>query len=218
MHPSQIVHWVCNGRHPLGNCNVPILGRALAYCLGALVGDGNGYYSVSNNRFGISLGVTDRDFADNFGISLGKAFNAKVYEPWSSDDYKWNIDTSSRLLYGLLELVKEDPWILLRVIEDYYEDFLRGFFDAEGTADDKRRRVTADNTNRQYIRLVSYLLNKLGIQHSIHRYQVEHRNRKPYYVVYVKRVSLRKFAELVGFSIARKRNALIRMLNTSQQS
>ena len=131
-------------------------------------------------------------------------------------------------LYDLLKRAREgDPWILKPYLEEYPAEACRGFFDAEGSVNINRYQIAAYNTNPRIIGLFEGLLGKLGIDYRTYRYhrdefmicpktgKLYRRNSK-----FIIRLTIygedniMRFAEKVGFTIARKRAALMKLVRS----
>ena len=176
----------------------------------------------------VRLEVSDYDFAEEWGRRLAEALGrSKPYTPrWDDNHQRWVVKGNSILLYNLLKGAKEDPWILMPYLVKYPEEACRGFFDAEGGANADKYEVHADNTDLRIIQLFRALLEKIGIQCSIREKRYEndvfvspktgkcyHRNKPICYRIAIHgKENILRFAEGVGFTIARKRAELGRIL------
>jgi len=111
-------------------------------------------------------------------------------------------------------------------LEKYPADACRGFFDAEGGVNADSYELVAYNTDLRVIQLFKALLEKIDIQCSIRKVdrkndvlispsnsKVYHRNKLTLFRIAVHgKENIMKFAEKVGFTIARKRAELGRLL------
>ncbi len=116
-------------------------------------------------------------------------------------------------------MVQLVPWI--EKSPECVSTFLRGFFDSEGSMDEKRT-LTASNTNADLLKYVQHLLlayfgiattgPRVGSRKgSVLRKEGETFLRKSdCYVIRIRAGSLMAFRNKVGFTIARKRNRLDR--------
>lgn len=224
---STIGCWISGKHNPIGRCNRIREGPELAYVLSAWLGDGT--LSCWRNRvYTIRLAVKDYDFAEEWGRCLAIALNrSRPYKPWWNKRLQlWVVSGCSVLLCGLLGRAKDDPWILMPILEKYPADACRGFFDAEGYVDIRGYGVKAVNTDRRVIELFRLLLLKIGIDCTVNEDALKHDvfisparskvyQRKKHAIfrlaIYGKDGILR-FAERVSFIIARKRAALTRLL------
>jgi len=225
---GMISNWINGNCHPLGRCNKIVEGPGLAYAVCAWLGDGRLARDRKNREYCVKLAVKDYDFAEEWGRRLAEALGrSKPYVPrWSHHFKRWIVRGRSALLYSLLKRAKEDPWILLPYLEKYPAEACRGFFDAEGGVNQDKYEVYADNTDPRIIQLIKTLLEKIGIQCSIYerRYESDvfispdtgkcyHRNKPICYRIQVHgKENILKFAEQVGFTIARKRAGLAQIL------
>ena len=226
--PGMICNWVKGRYHPLGRCNRMVEGPGLAYVVGGWLGDGRLARDRSGYKHWVRLEVSDYDFAEEWGRRLAEALGrSKPYTPrWDDNHQRWVVKGNSILLYNLLKGAKEDPWILMPYLVKYPEEACRGFFDAEGGANADKYEVHADNTDLRIIQLFRALLEKIGIQCSIREKRYEndvfispktgkcyHRNKPICYRIAIHgKENILRFAEGVGFTIARKRAELGRIL------
>ncbi len=227
LNPGMICKWVKGRYHPLGRCNKIVEGPGLAYAVGAWLGDGTLAQDERNYEYYVKLAVSDYDFAEEWGRCLAEALGrSKPYAPrWDDDLQRWVVRGSSVMLYDLLKRTREDPWILMPYLEEYPAEACRGFFDAEGWVDVNCYQIVAGNTNPNIIDLFKKLLEKLGINYKTYR-----RRRKEFLIGprtgklyrrssrFVVRLTILgeenilRFAEKVGFTIARKQVELMKLV------
>ena len=225
--PGMICNWVKGRYHPLGRCNKIVKGLGLAYAVSAWLGDGTLARDRRNYKHYVKLAVSDYDFAEEWGRCLAEALGrSKPYVPkWDDDLQRWIVKGSSVLLYDLLKRAKDDPWILMPHLEEYPAEACRGFFNAEGWVEADYYRIVADNTDSNIIDLFSRLLEKLDINYKIYRCHqnetlVDPRTGKLYrrnsefitYLAIYGEENILRFAEKVGFTIARKRLELMKLV------
>jgi len=135
----------------------------LAYVLGAHLGDG------CSNRYSkrMELRVKDEEFADRFAETL-RRMGFGVYR--MSKDGVYYVFGISAMFYRWLENLDLDS--LEDIVNAYPIDFLRGFFDAEGSffAGRKTDRKTGQphctitNTREDLIELIKRTIVRLGFQ------------------------------------------------------
>ena len=227
MNPGAICNWVRGRHNPLRRCNNIVEGPELAYVIGGWLGDGTLARERNNYKCYVKLSVKDYDFAEEWGRCLAKASGRlKPYVPrWENALGRWVVKGSNILLYNLLKRARENPRILLPYLEKYPAEACRGFFDAEGSVWRKRYQVRVHNTDPRVIELCKQLLEKIGIYCSVHkRRQSElfkcpktgkryHRNSEAVLDLAIYgRENILRFAEKVGFTIARKRLELTRLI------
>jgi len=227
LNPGMICNWVKGRYHPLDRCNKIVKGSGLAYVVGAWLGDGSLARDRRNCEYYVKLEVIDYDFAEGWGRRLAEALGrSKPYVPkWDYDLQRWVVKGSSVLLYGLLKRAREDPWILMPYLEEYPAEACRGFFDAEGSVNVDYYHIVAGNTDPRIIGLFEELLGKLGIDCRTHQYYRDefmicpktgrlYRRNSEFIIrlaIYGGENILR-FAEKVGFTIARKKIALAKLV------
>ncbi len=103
--------------------------------------------------------------------------------------------------------------------------FLRAFFDSEGTVD-KNGNILVYNTDLVILNYVKQLLLKLNIEATGPHLLIKrgtpfydkkigktYYTRKDVYYLYIRASSRRRFAELIGFTIKRKMEKLMKALN-----
>lgn len=225
--PAMICKWVKGRYHPLGRCNKIVEGPELAYAVSAWLGDGTLARDKRNYEYYVKLAVSDYDFAKEWGRCLAEALGrSRPYMPrWDDDLQRWVVKGSSLLLYNLLKRAKDDPWILMPLLEKYPAEACRGFFDAEGSVNVDCYQIVADNTNPGIIYLFRRLLKELGIDSKIYLCRqgetfISSRTGKAYrynseYVIYLtitKEENILRFAEKVGFIIVRKQLKLMNLV------
>ena len=233
LNPGMICNWVKGRYYPLGRCNKIVEGPGLAYAVGAWLGDGTLARDKRNYEYYIKLAVSDYDFAEEWGRSLAEILGrSEPYRPRWDDRYgRWVVKGSSVILYGLLKRAREDPWILMPYLEKYPGEACRGFFDAEGWVDACNYRIEACNTNPDIIDLFRNLLGKLDIDCRTHRCRQNEiftspvngklYRRSSRFVVRLaiyREENILRFAEKVGFTIARKQVELIKLVRRYRKS
>jgi intein-encoded DNA endonuclease-like protein len=180
--------------------------KDLAYILGVLVGDGWVGY-----RYSIGLGSTSKEFAESFANALKNiGLHPNIYlEPKEHFQKRspnandlWRVIAYSRQFYKWykdlnLEKIKE-------VINGYEVDFVRGFYESEGSCRFRGNspEVGIHNTNRDLIIFVSGLLTGMGFNLSLNvqRYSRLKPNRKDCFSLHVlgKREEKLKFLETIN--------------------
>lgn len=136
--------------------------------LGVIYGDGYVWKRFSR------LKVKDKDFSEEFGKYVAKLIGRqKPYLPhWDKKEKCYIILISNHILCGFF---KQPLKVHKSIISTFPVDFLRGFFDSEGSTDyslNKQkgftRYVAASNSNLGLLRYVRKLLAQLGIRSSIY--------------------------------------------------
>jgi len=199
-----------------------------AYILGALAGDG----SINLNGISCHCGI-DEDFTEAFCKCVKKAYN---YKPRIKILYnnKGQINNYICHIYGNIynekfiinDILKYSdigrfnwkvPDEIINGNETVKSYWLRGFFDAEGCVsyDGKRKNIVVVSVNKKEMIKVAQLLKDLEIKFNIYFHK---RKKKSHSDVTVIRISndfynIKRFAEKVGFSINRKQQKLIDILN-----
>jgi intein-encoded DNA endonuclease-like protein len=194
----------------------------LAYIIGAIEGDGCVFYATIGKVWKIRLHVTDRDFAEEFNISMAKVLQTQphsVFKDTKSGKLGkkpvYNVWYTSKNLCAFLKSSQ-----IYSVIESFPQDFIRGFADAEGSVSVQKYNFKVDisNTSIETLEFVKGLLKKhFDIDSAIYiavRPNEHNFNKKTVFRLTIyRRASFRKYVESIGFSIARKREKLEEALN-----
>jgi len=198
---GTLCHWFYHGYHPLGSSNIFDVEQSpeLSYVIGAILGDGSLYNK--NGKGLIDLAVKDREFAEAFSDAISsvlqKKRNYKVQE-YENGNYRVSVCS-----YQLFRFLKKPIEELEPYAKAYPNAFLCGLYDAEGSADSERIRLS--NTNPEIIELAKTLLKQLGFKFSVY-YNPEHYGE--YVLAIYRKEQLRRFAEEIGFTILRKQTKL----------
>ena len=222
-----VMRW-CKGLHdPRNRLNSVKLDPSpeLAYVIGVMFGDGCVGFRRAGRayRYRIRLKVVDKDFAEEFKRcleALGLKPSLRLERDKTRCD-RWCVEANSKILYEFLKRPKEK---LFEVAKKYPIEFLRGFFDSEGTVylnpkNPRIARVRASNYDLELLEFMKVLLLDLGIYSTIYitKKKGEQSNirgkiykyRKNFYIIDISRKdSVKKFAINVGFTIRRKQNKL----------
>jgi len=198
-----VANWIYRGKKPVVRGHFdPTPLPELAYLLGARYSD----VSVSD-RF--KLEAIDKDFVEEFLRCLSKVMG-RSYKMHKKSKGTWVARGYEKTLINFMEkpLDHHKP-----IIELHPADFLRAFFDGEGHVTEIRKKgrvygcVAATNTNFEIIECVRDLLQKTFSLHpTLGR---NDKGRKVCYMVRLYRMDdIRRFNNLIGFSIERKKKRL----------
>nr|WP_240910668.1 LAGLIDADG family homing endonuclease [Thermococcus sp. MV11] len=221
---ATVLRW-CKGTHNTFNKTKRVNlepSPELAYIVGAYLGDAS-VSETGNYQYRIRLKVMDRDFAQNFERAL-KAMGANPrtgFERNRGRANRWWVEVTNKELFMFLKGPKDR---LFEVARAYPKEFLRGFFDSEGsvyvdTKDPRKAAVVADNYDRDILEFCKGQLEILGIHSTIYlakkkgtkvliRGQEYQYNNDLYRISIHRRASVARFAEEIGFSISRKQEKL----------
>ncbi len=227
---SHISFWVRGLNSPYNRGYIPSVGflkasEELAYMIGVVLGDGyatKGRTIKNYNNVKVGLKVKDREFAVEFARCLAMVLGRPPKKPRYGKDAIYVVEVGSETLYQILK----KPVDLDR-LRQYIEHcgkcmaaFLRGFFDSEGSVDE-RGCLTLSNTDLKLLEYVKHLLQHLGIETTGPRLKTrrgtvmhnprtgkKYLARKDLYLIYIRASSNRRFYEKVGFSIRRKQKRL----------
>lgn len=191
---------------------------SLAYLAGAILGDG--YIYKKKNGVGYFVGFNAKDYEfirsvqDAFVSVIGKRPKARLRRNGKS--YIYGMLVSNKTLYTFLSQPLKS---LVERLKPYECEFVRGFYDAEGSFSTLQRRrkkwqrverhVSFYNTNRELIECIRDLLLANGIHPSPKLYMSvgnKGRTQKPCYILRIQRKdSVLLFGNLIIPSIPRKR-------------
>jgi len=158
--------------------------KDLAYILGVLLGDGwvskkKGIGRYSGNYL-IGLGVTSKEFAQNFREKLRKiGLNPFIYKrELNKQNPRWKdqyiVEGTSKefyLWYKKLSLID-----LKEIIGGFETDFIQGFYESEGSLGYRTKnnwRLNIYNSNKVIIDLVRRLMKKLRFKSSCYESKLE---------------------------------------------
>ena len=219
---SHISDWVRGTHAPHGKVNRfdAKSSPELASVIGVMLSDGSRHLHGRQYHYGLWLGVKDGEFAEGFGHDLAKVLGrGKPYRTrWSQRRRRWVVEGCSCLLYKFLQQPLEELKPFIEHSKDCAAAFLRAFFDGEGCI--HRRRLTVCSTDKQLLIYIKELLKRyfdidstgphLGQKSGrvIHTHTILYRSKKDCYYIYVRRSSLPRFYEAIGFAIQRKQRRL----------
>lgn len=188
----------------------------LSYLLGVRYGDGqlSKYESKSNFIFGLL--AKDKPFVDIFKTYADKIVHKnKSCGPWQEKHGYWLYHVYSKAFY---EFLTKSMKYHKETITAYPADFLRGYFDSEGTVVystpiAKRKSMSIDASSKDFwlIQEVSTFLRKFfAIESTIYKYSHKGWDKRwiMFHLRIRKQVDQKKFLENIGFSIPRKQNKL----------
>ncbi|WP_324734823.1 DNA polymerase domain-containing protein [Thermococcus sp. SY098] len=168
-------------------------------------------YRVSHQyRVEITVNEDEKELIDRINYIFEKLFGCRPSIRRKKNSKALTLQCAKKSVYLEIENI-------MREIENLdASSVLRGFFEGDGTINTVGRTVVANQgtRNKKKIELISKLLNKLGIRHSIYTHTDE-KNGKRYtrYIIEIPwRGELVKFATLVGFISTRKKELLKRII------
>ncbi len=185
------------------------------YVMGLIAGEG-----YAQNRSGsATLYLTNNDpkIIDKVYSHLkGIGLTPKIKEAHRGKSPR-EVYAPSIELYHLLEWLgianpsaeKTVPPQLFRARTGDIKAFLRGYFDAEGTVDRKRPKVTVVSASKEMLKGVQHLLLRLGIKSQLHETKAKATNgrvegKKTYYRLFITGEDAVKFRNEIGFGIKKK--------------
>jgi len=193
----------------------------LSYILGVLAGDGYMDYNNERRTHNIGLSAIDKEFVEKFMRILFQFFEIKpTWEFREKRKDKWNPQYITRLcskeacdyINGIGDF-KGNVWRIPESIKSsdggIVCSFLKGFFDSEGEIDRKIGRIGATSANLGGLKQIGELLNILGVEYTIIKKKDLRPNTSQKYILRIHdKRSIKKFYDLVGFTINRKQKIL----------
>jgi intein-encoded DNA endonuclease-like protein len=230
--PGTIRHWMVGDRKPQRrNVFKPGSSPSLSYIIGANKGDGCTLVKTGL----VKLEVTDMDFAQTFDANMATLFSRtipnKIFVRRRAGRLPmYIVKYSSR---QLTELLRRPVSELVVLASAFPREFLRGFFDAEGfvsvTAGNLFRvDVGLDNTEQYLLVRVGTILRKsFNLDSMIQRKRESGSimsirghtflKRRTSFCLTIRRMDgIKRFGNLVGFSISRKQQKLVDALEVLQ--
>ena len=140
----------------------------MAYVLGFIYADGNLIHTKRGTWFW-SLQITDKDILEEIKKALDSSHivSKKKKHENQKQSYRFQVGSKNMcedlIRLGLTER-KSKTILLPTVPKKYFPDFLRGYFDGDGTAITCPRMFS---TNRAGLRQVSQLLSSLNFKHTL---------------------------------------------------
>jgi len=176
---STVEGWIYKNRNPDNLFNHPKLhsSKELSYILGVLYGDGC-VTTSGKGAYVIKLATTSLIFALEFKEALERiGLNPRIDIEMRSRKNsrlkdRYVVRAFSKIFYSWYKSVSLD--ILREIIKGGEIDFLRGFYESEGSIDLRRKkgqlRIRITNTNRELLELVKNIIEKnVGISCNIQK-------------------------------------------------
>ncbi|WP_461863948.1 LAGLIDADG family homing endonuclease [Thermococcus sp.] len=185
------------------------------YIMGLIAGEGY----AQNKEGSATLYFTNNEtklIYRVYGYLKDVGLTPKIREPHKGKNSK-EVYASSIELYQLLEWLrlskpsaeKAVPPQLFRARKEDIKAFLRGYFDAEGTVDKKRPKITVVSASKEMLRGIQHLLLRFGIKSQLHETKARAtngtmKNKKTYYRLFITGEDALKFRDEIGFGLEKK--------------
>lgn len=211
-----VSRWLTGKRNPEAKCTLftPKPSPDLSYFTGVFIGDGTITSGSCPSTKKVTLMTVDKDLAKMFDkaatsfLDRGNPYGVR----YCASAQKYRVRIYSTLLADFLKKPFEKT---KHLTQKYPAEFVRGFFDAEGsigvtlTKGRLEPMLNVVNTNPNYIHSIEDLLkNHFNIELKISRREMKG-NRKPLYTLYTYRYKLiNSFNSKIGFGVFRKREKL----------
>lgn len=199
------------------------LSKEFAYVLGAVYGDGHYHIYKTGRRTNatIILQVKDKDFALEFKKNIEEWLGIKAKDYFKNNFYKVAIYSIEAVKIIKNIKISNIPKDFSKKLQSH---FLRGLFDSDGgvvgTNLDKRRFakrwIHFSNNDKEIINAVSSILTNFKISYKISSRVHSGFNSKKlqYEVLIYGKDNLSKFYKGVSFSIKRKQDSLLTIINS----
>lgn len=207
---SSIQNWL-NGMKPRlkkFDCNDELT-KEKAFIFG-VIGPGDGY--IRRNEIG--LAVIDKDFAEKFRVCLERVYSLKCSMKKESPSGLGNNPRHRVILYSRNAVIdlrnygvkfKEGLWRVPEIIKtstkDIKSEYVAGFCDSQGGVGN--RCITVHSKNREGLKEIKCLFDDIGLRTKIRGNNLNIQTRK----------SLEFFYYNIGFSIQRKQEKLLKLIN-----
>ena len=191
-----------------------ILTKKLARLLGYLVGEG---YTTKKNttRFSNTENFIIKDvkniLKDTFGLNLIHYRTDKPQDFWIHSVWFRQFLEKIGVNYGKSNS-KEIPEIILRAPKEVVVEYLRGYFEAEGSPIPSNHRVEVSTASKKMAKQLHILLLNLGIASGL-REIFNKKFKKFYYRIEIFSENIEIFAKEIGFLTKRKKARLDLLLN-----
>lgn len=182
-----------------------------AYMFGLMVGDGG--YTV-RGRLGFTSG--DPELADAVSQQMVKLWGKPLKKIKAKYQYEMHSVAAWDELFGKYGFVspvcglKEFPKSVLASSRSAMIAFVRGLFDTDGGVNEKPGQVEYSSKSSALAKTMHFVLTRLGIIGCL-RKKYNKKFRRYYYIVTISGPSVRVFADVIGFGLARKQQPLERL-------
>ncbi len=218
---SRVSGWVSGSHHPCGSVRkLDTTSRPeLTYVIGVIMGDAS--MSISHYNYMIKLRVTDKEFEEEFARCLSVILGRPAPRVWWHEKTRaWHTELSSLLLRQFLLQPLSKLARTIQHCDACKGAFLRGFFDSEGSS--SGHNISGYNTNLPLLQYVIFLLGshfgtrtsgpyKSGLppgSRVVIKGKSYHVNKQCYRIL-VRHEDNPKFANAVGFTMARKQYGIL---------
>lgn len=205
--------------------HVPSLMTAeLARLLGYLAAEGglSGPQTAKNHEK-VMLFTADREIADDFRRCFATVFGRTP--PETTTDDGWRFDVQSPIVVRWLYAAgaggdcytKRVPWVILQAPRKYVQQFIRAYFDGDGTLD-QNRALIASSASFELQRQLQVLLMGLGI--ASHRRELERtitikrggrtsQEQRRYSLLTISGAALNRYGRKLGSVLPRKQATVV---------
>lgn len=147
----------------------------LSYILGVIFGDGCIYYNDKRQSWGVRLDAKDKGFVEEFREAL-KLLDLRPR--FYTREYRYGKHNFTRKLYytvadtkALAEFIKKIKTAITEleeIVKPYPREFLRGFFQSEGSFDRGRWTLSISNNNAFLLSICQKALNSLTFSSKVY--------------------------------------------------
>ena len=174
--------------------SIPIsLNPQLSQVMGYFLGDG-----TFNDR-SIRFRDERKDVLEYYQKVLGGLFSLKGRISKVKDKSCFNLELNGIPIRDLFETTNKDIFdYICRSPKYHISKFIRGFFDAEGSVDKKRPRISVSQKDEVVLQSIQLLLDRLGIRSRLSSYI--HMGRKICHLDITDSNSVLKYIDLIGMT------------------
>ncbi len=193
--------------------------KAIFYLAGVLFGDGS-VSKIANN---------DEEIFER--IKRIETLGVEVVRVKGHTSYEIEFKKAKKALFRFIKLVFDYPerrkshtitvpQVLFIAPKKLVAEFIRGYFDADATVNERSVRIEVSSASHEFIKKLSLVLLRFGILSKIYKITKRYNGKSRKYTLLVisGRRNLESYAKYIGFSIRRKSESLRMIIKRSKKS
>ena len=191
--------------------------KAIFYLAGVLFGDGS---KMANNDEEVFERIKH---IEPLGVEVVRVRGRTSYEI-EFKKAKKTLFRFIRLIFDYPERRKSHtiriPLVLFIAPKELVAEFIRGYFDADATVNERSVRIEVSSASHEFIKKLSLVLLRFGILSKIYEVNKSYNGKSRKYALLVisgKR-NLESYAKFIGFSVKRKSESLRKIIEKSKKS
>ena len=184
--------------------------KEVAFILGAME-DGNLSSRPKIGDFTIEIEQKNKEWLINLAKYFRLAFKVKTKITERKKKNVFRLRTYSKDVFQQLQQLKKNIQKITRERKEIQKYYLRGIFDAEGSVDKNKYRITLSNKNEKLLMICKKLLAKIGIETGKlweYKWGVK-------VLPILGKEKLKIFKKEIGFSHSAKKEKLVHLLMSS---